>query len=152
MHNLLCYPVIVNEVLHICRIFFQSIEPSLIKSADVNILIPNQEWVSDETYNFLPWIDLVICKTRYAENIFSPLVKEVSYTSFTSDDIKDKTVLPNYNSFFHLAGGSLQKGTVKLIDVWSNNTDWPTLNVIQNPKNQLNILKSLIKEPILQCL
>ncbi len=121
------------------NIFLENIEPPFLTKAHFNILIPNQEWSNDGTFNYLPWIDLVVCKTFHAQTIFNSLARDVIYTSFTSDDKNNPELTQDYDLLFHLAGGSLQKGTTKLIDVWSKHPSWPTLKIIQHPKNQMQV-------------
>ena len=121
------------------NIFLENIEPQFLAKASFNILIPNQEWTNDGSFNYLPWIDLALCKTEHSQKIFQPLCKDVIYTSFTSEDKKNDELTQDYNLLFHLAGGSLQKGTAKLVDAWSKRPDWPLLKIIQHPKNQMKI-------------
>jgi hypothetical protein len=121
------------------NIFLEQIEPFCLPLAKGQILVPNQEWLRDRSTPYLDEMDAVLCKTRHAEEIFREAGFRTSFISFTSADRYDAGCPRNYNAFFHLAGSSDQKGTAPLIDLWQAHPEWPTLTVVQHPKNRLDV-------------
>lgn len=117
------------------NIFVEQIMPGWLSLARENFFIPNQEWCRPETVALLKNIDFVLCKTRYAEGIFQGLGHNAAYIGFTSEDRLRENVKKNYNKFLHVAGRSLQKGTVTLSQVWARHPEWPVLTIItKNPQ------------------
>lgn len=117
------------------NIFCEQIFDKWLKTSNVNIFIPNQEWCRPATLELLPRMDYVLCKTRHAEDIFSSMGLNTIYIGFTSDDHYDESIKKDYRRYLHVAGKSLQKGTVPLARVWSKHPEWPTLTIVtHNPK------------------
>lgn len=117
------------------NLFEEILVPQWFPHARVNCLIPNPEWFRSHWRPFLPGIDWVLCKTRHAQTIFGGLGCRTEFVSFSSMDRFEKGYSKDYNSFFHLAGRSLQKGTNVLIDLWARHPEWPRLTIIQSPAN-----------------
>jgi len=117
------------------NLFIEFAVPDLFACARVNCFLGNQEWLRDTTRPYLQGFDHVLCKTRLGEEAFRDLGCKTVYVGFTSLDRRDPAARPDYGACFHLAGGSPQKGTRPLIDVWSRHPEWPLLTVVQNPKN-----------------
>lgn len=129
------------------NIFMEKINPLWLPAAKVNSLIPNQEsffiasgekeveQLFEKRKALLDHIDLVLCKTHYAEKIFKGLGKRCLYVSFTSPDHglnrEDKK-----KQFLHLAGESLFKGTTEVIHCWEQRKDLPPMFMGINPKRQ----------------
>lgn len=95
-----------------------------------NILIPNQEWLRSRTEKAITPDTLIWCKTHYAVRQLQHLNDNVSYLGFTSRDMNDPEIEPDFNKFIHIAGKSEQKGTIPLLRVWSKHLEWPMLSVI----------------------
>jgi glycosyltransferase involved in cell wall biosynthesis len=135
---LLRYRLPVMNSIFPCRkiydinLFFQHIVPELLPQARVNCLIPNQEWFYNRHRPFLKAFDLVLCKTRHAEVIFSGLGCRTEFISFTNLDHFDSDCSKKPNSFFHLAGQSPLKGTSTVINLWLKHPEWPLLTVVQH--------------------
>lgn len=128
------------------NLFLEEIYPEWLPHARKNVLIPNQEWCRPETFRLLNRIDRVLCKTRYAQGIFSDLGSEVDYIGFTSFDRYDPTVKKNYAECLHLAGRSLQKGTGTLAKVWMAHPQWPVLTIVsRHPEIKMGIDASNIQ-------
>ncbi len=113
------------------NIFLEKIRPELLHLAKLNILIPNHEMFSRNSVSWLQKIDLVLCKTKYAETIFSQLHPRTEYISFTSLDRYNSQIQTDYTQFFHLAGKSVpRRGTYQILELWKANTHWPHLTVV----------------------
>lgn len=117
------------------NLFLEDLGPEFYRYARVNAFIPNPEWFRRYQHYFLPGIDVVLCKTRHAVDLFSALGKDARLIGFTSGDRLEKAAKPkDHSGFLHIAGCSWQKGTGALLDVWARYPDWPTLTIVQNDK------------------
>jgi hypothetical protein len=114
-------------------IFIEQLQPFFMSTASKNIIFPNQEWFFADRIPYLRAFDKVFCKTKYAENFFMEFTDQVVFSGFTGPDKYDPTTSKNYKGFFHVAGQSAYKGTKRMIEVWEEHPDWPTLTVIQHP-------------------
>lgn len=122
----------------VANVFLERIVPAWLESARANLFVPNQEWFDEADLPYLGKLDLVLCKTRYAQEIFDRLACPTAFTSFTSFDRRLPDVPPQ-EGFFHLAGRSLQKGTVALVDLWHAHPEWPRLTIVQHPETRLPV-------------
>lgn len=118
----------------IINIFLENIEPYYINNKDINCFIPNLEWLNGSDIKLLSKIDCVLCKTHFTQNVICSFPTDTYYTSFTSEDRLNIKESDKFETFFHLAGSSAQKGTDVLVDLWLQHPEWPTLTVVQNPK------------------
>lgn len=117
------------------NVFLEDITPGFFKYARVNTFIPNPEWFRKSQQRYLAGIDMVLCKTRSAQEIFRKLGSDTRFISFTSEDRLDTTIDRAMQiGFLHVAGRSWQKGTKPLIDLWLRHPEWPLLTVVQNAK------------------
>ncbi len=112
------------------NLFIEEICPAWLSHGNLNVLLPNQEWCRTETYSLLDRLDFVLCKTRYAEQIFNKLGCKTIYVGFTSDDRYDSSITKDFGQCLHVAGRSLQKGTGTLAKVWAAHPEWPTLSIV----------------------
>ena len=117
------------------NIFLERVYPRWFGSASANILIPNQEHFPHRLIGSLKHIDHILCKSRHASEIFETHHQSVHFTSFTSTDLLDEDVTPDYQKFLHLAGRSTQKGTATLLELWKKKPSWPTLTIVQCKEN-----------------
>lgn len=117
------------------NIFLERVFPSWFGSAKTNFLIPNQERFPERHLGRLKNIQLVLCKTRHAEEIFSGKGCDTAFISFTSKDVHVNDEIPNYQKFFHLAGKSTLKGTETLLSIWEKHPEWPELTIVQHKDN-----------------
>jgi len=117
------------------NLFLEDISPGFFKYAGVNAFIPNPEWFKKYQQRYLAGIDVVLCKTRNAQDTFRALGSHTQFVSFTSADRFDPTLgSTRHNGFLHVAGRSWQKGTRPLLDVWLQHPEWPLLTVVQSAK------------------
>lgn len=114
------------------NILLETVHPAWLPLARVNCLFPNQEWFHREHVAHLRHIDLVLCKTRHAQQIFTGLGGRTEFVSFTSVDRRAAGDGGAHDGLFHLAGRSHMKGTDTLLDVWLRHPEWPRLTVVQN--------------------
>ncbi len=117
------------------NVFLEDISPGFFKYARVNTFIPNPEWFKKYQQPYLRGIDVVLCKTRSAQETFTLLGSHTRFVSFTSEDRLDSTHQgPKQIGFLHVAGRSWQKGTQPLLDAWLRHPEWPLLTVVQSAK------------------
>jgi glycosyltransferase involved in cell wall biosynthesis len=116
------------------NVFFQILIPAKFPWAPLNWFIPNPEWYQQDI-KLLEKIDLILCRTRETERIFRNLGKQVYYLGFTSHDCYQETIQKNYSHLFHLAGGSLLKGTSAIQNIWHSHPHFPLLTVVKYPSD-----------------
>jgi len=93
------------------NIFLERTHSRWFGLAKTNVLIPNQEHFPHRLLGDLEGVNHVLCKTRHSESIFKEHHPSTHFISFTSNDMEDASIKTDYQSFFHLAGKSVQKGT-----------------------------------------
>lgn len=116
------------------QIALEHVYPRSFRLARRNLLVPNPEWFRSDYHDSLPAIDVMLCKTRHAHEIFSRLGCDARFIGFTSEDRCDPAV-PRRREFLHLAGRSPVKGTEVVLDAWRRHPEWPRLVVVQSPRH-----------------
>ncbi len=124
------------------NIFLEELVPSQFSLARRNVWIPNQEWMPVRWKPYLPSLDGIWVKSRYAEQLFKAYSPLVTYVGFSSFDRYDASVVKEPQTFLHLAGQSLQKGTPALLEAWRRHPEWPKLVLIQSP-NRAQVVQIL---------
>ena len=119
--------------------FLEKIFPEFLLFSDTHILIPNQEWLRPDTVKAITPHSLIWCKTKYALRQLQHLNNNVSYLGFTSRDLNDSSIDPDFDKYLHIAGQSGQKGTVSLMKTWAKHPEWPVLTVISRNKDHKSI-------------
>ena len=99
-----------------------------------NVLIPNQEWFRDWCRPHLPRMDEVWAKTRAGEKAFTDLGCNVSFLGWAGVDRRVQPAASKTLMGLHVAGASPSKGTEAVLDVWSENPDWPRLRVLRRTR------------------
>lgn len=102
--------------------------------AEINVLVPNPEYLLQSDIDLLQRTDCVFVKTRHAEEILSRLGSRTEYIGFTSEDRSDARA-PRARAFLHVAGKSGNKGTQAVLDAWGQHPHWPQLTVVQRSKH-----------------
>jgi len=117
------------------NIFLERVFPRWFGTAKSNLIIPNQERFPHRHLKHLKHIDHVLCKSQHAEEIFTKLGHSTRFIGFTSSDLLDERIQPDYQSFFHLAGRSTLKGTEPILQLWEKHPEWPELTIVQCKEN-----------------
>ena len=113
------------------NLFLQWANPTWMRLARKNILIPNPEWFKDKWLKAIPTFDAVFCKTHVATDIFRKINPHSIFTSFTSRDCYLPEIMKKKSQWLHLAGKSKLKGSDTIIQTWLANPDFPHLTIIQ---------------------
>lgn len=137
------------------NIFFEHLVLEAFRYATLNWFIPNPEWCGEviESFNHL---DLILCRTREVERIFRDLDKPTYFLGFTSFDCYVPHISKDYTHFFHLVGGSFQKGTDTVLSIWKRRKDFPLLSILKNsapPKrlrSNIEWISNRLDEPTLR--
>jgi len=114
------------------NIMFEHLWPAHFRLARQTIALPNTAWFDKRDLLHLHRVARVWCKTNDAVDVFRGLGKATSLVGFDSEDRFDDAI-PRERTFFHLAGGSVTRGTDRLLAVWRRHPEWPTLTVLQHP-------------------
>lgn len=120
------------------NIFCQTLNPDCFLYATYNWFIPNPEWYTQDMH-LLNDIDLILCRTREVERIFTALGKKTYFMGFTSLDCYDPYYTKNYEFCLHLPGTSWQKGTEPLLNAWKKHSEFPHLSIIRFPENERSV-------------
>lgn len=113
------------------NLFLEAVGDAWFPLARRNVLVPNQEWLFTAWLPSLPKIDLVLCKTHYAQRVFADLGCRSEFMGFTSVDRRlNPSHRPDYRKCLHVAGKSMQKGTRTLLEVWRRHPEWPVIDVV----------------------
>lgn len=121
------------------NIFLEIVNPLLLHSAKVNILIPNHEWFYNHWEPYLDLFDFIWCKTEYACQLFRELLEphnktttihQIGWTSLDRGSLTSTNKVVSPRKALHLAGGSQYKSTQQVINSW--NPDWIPLTVVLN--------------------
>jgi len=113
------------------NIFFEHPLENKFSWATLNWLIPNPEWYTQDV-KLLDEMDLILCRTKEVQRVFSERHCPTYYLGFTSPDCYESSIQKDFSLFFHLAGGSNQKGTSAILEVWSSHRQYPHLTVIKH--------------------
>jgi len=110
------------------NIMFEHLWPDYFALAPCNIALPNPEWFDEKDRLHLDRIERAWVKTHHAEPLLNQLGCSTTWIGFASEDCRDAAIV-RQKAFFHLAGGSRTKGTARLVSLWREHPEWPTLTV-----------------------
>lgn len=111
------------------NIFVEVAKEALFQFARRNYFIPNPEWCIASP-QLISKFDLILCRTREVERIFTPLNPKTYFLGFTSVDKFRKGFTKDHQKFLHVGGGSAQKGSKIIFDLWSHRPDLPSLTLV----------------------
>ncbi|KAF3363126.1 putative glycosyltransferase [Chlamydiales bacterium STE3] len=133
-HNVVCKKLSDtsnNPIPADINIFLEMVLTHWTPYAKYNWFIPNPEWFYQDVA-VLDHIDLILCRTREIEKIFMTLNRMVYYMGFTSEDCFQPKIQKNFSLYLHVCGGSRQKGTSSIIELWLRNPSMPDLVLIKH--------------------
>lgn len=122
-----------RATLYDANIALEHVRPAWFGLARLNLLVPNPEWLSPRSQRYLPRFDAILCKTRYATDLFTARGCRALHIGFHSTDCLEPDV-PRHPVFLHMAGASQMKGTQRLLALWQRHPEWPKLLVLQSPR------------------
>lgn len=99
------------------NIFLETVVSTLFPLGKKNWVIPNPEWWFPHYTDLLPQIDLVLCKTKDALNLFRGLTHKVRFLGFCSRDMYRFGVEKEVR-FLHVAGNSIVKNTEAILEAF----------------------------------
>lgn len=115
--------------IHIERVY-----PSWYSAADTHYLLPNQERFPRRHLGRLRHVDLVLCKSRHAADVFSREGARTFHLGFTSEDRFSAGTPKDFGAFVHVAGASTLKGTEAVLAAWQAHPEWPELTLVMNAR------------------
>ncbi|MBC7004728.1 glycosyltransferase [Photobacterium sp. BZF1] len=126
-------------------VHLEDLQYRLLWFTNDHYLIPNQEWFRSKSELFLNKDKRIklLCKTHHALEMFKDYKERSNYIGFISPDRYESKISKDYNKFLHVVGKSDKKGTDRLINVWSNNPEWPTLTIISKIKEHSHKCREL---------
>jgi len=110
------------------NIFLETFYPRFYPLARRQLFIPNQEWFFERDLVHLKQAEMVICKTRHAEEIFSRLGCRTAYASFTSRDRRRRRTEPMRPEFLCLTGERISIRN-RVLALWARHPEWPRLTI-----------------------
>lgn len=125
-----------HATLYDINISLEHVRASWFGLARLNLLVPNPEWLSPRSQRYLGRFDAILCKTRYAVDLFKARGCRALYIGFRSTDCLEPAIRRE-PSFLHLAGASRMKGTQRLLALWQRHPEWPQLLVLQSPRTAI---------------
>lgn len=116
------------------NLMLEHVRAEYLPWAEINVLVPNPEYLLRSDISLLARMDCVFAKTRHAEEILARLGCRTEYIGFTSNDRLDSQVARTH-AFIHVAGKSGNKGTQAVLDAWRQNPHWPQLTLVQRSRH-----------------
>jgi glycosyltransferase involved in cell wall biosynthesis len=115
--------------IHVERVY-----PAWYSAADIHYLLPNQERFPRRQLGRLRKVDLVLCKSRHAVDVFSREGARTFHLGFTSEDRSSPATPKDLSAFVHIAGASTLKGTEAVLAAWQAHPEWPELTLVMNAR------------------
>lgn len=118
------------------QIHFEQIHREQLRHGRYNFILPNPEFTDPDVFRKLSRQPVVLCKTRHAQQLFSPLLGSTLYIGFTSRDRMRPGIEKDYRQFLHVGGLSDFKGTVRLAELWASQPSWPRLTIVRASRDR----------------
>ncbi|MEQ1869551.1 MAG: glycosyltransferase [Vicinamibacterales bacterium] len=112
------------------NIFLEGLDERYLGLARTNFFFPNQEWLTREDRGRMGALDLVLFKTRHAEERLADAARKSALVGFTSEDKRRTGVTKDWNTALHVAGWNPYKGTEAILAAWRSHPEWPTATVV----------------------
>ena len=122
-------------------IHLQDFNPSLLYQNKKNILIANEEWTGSRKIFEIHKFDKIITKSTLGTELLKPHNSNVVNCGFISKD-KYNSTIKKQNTFLHVAGKSIQKGTELVLDSFTHNCRDYNLTVLESNCKHQRIYKS----------
>jgi len=113
------------------NLHLEDIAPPYIPLARRNVLIPNQEYFREFSRPHLSKMDVVLTKSRHAEQVFTHHGCDARFVGWRSMDRRTSRTLHSDATALHVAGRSQLKGTDAVLDAWVRHPEWPTIVVVR---------------------
>ena len=114
------------------NLFLQWANPTWMRLARKNILIPNPEWFKNKWLHAIPAFDAIFCKTLAATDIFRKKKRPSVFSQASPAGTIIFLKFPRKKtSGFTWQAKSRLKGTDTIIQTWLANPDFPHLTIIQ---------------------
>ncbi len=111
------------------NIFVHKVLKKQIGTAQINWFMPNPECFTQKAGS-LVGINLILCRTHLAEEIFQKMEQPTYYLGFTSQDLHSDTIEKDYSQYLHVAGRSPYKGTNEVIQTWNKDPTLTNLTIV----------------------
>ena len=114
-------------IIHVQQIYKL---PKLNNKDAVQILVPNPEWITQQTIDRIGQIKYIWHKTKMSFNFLGKIFANHTnhqYIGFTSPDTAKR--VSSYENFGHFKGKSVVRNSKMILDVWQRRPDFPELRL-----------------------
>jgi hypothetical protein len=112
------------------NVFIESVDVDYLPLARQNWFFPHQEWLTPADQAALNLVDLVLFKTRHAQQTLAGQARRSVFVGFTSADRYAAGYPREWHRAVHVAGWNPMKGTGRLLELWAGHPEWPQLTVV----------------------
>lgn len=121
------FDFVPNIIIHIQQIYKL---PKLNNKEAVQILVPNPEWITQQTIERIGQIKQIWHKTKMSFHFLGKIFANHTnhrYIGFTSPDTEKRVT--SYGNFGHFKGKSVVRNSRMILDVWQRRPDFPELKL-----------------------
>ena len=117
----LAHSIVAPNFRHVdVVVFLEIIDPRWFTYAPEFWAVPNSEWWRADWNQYVPKLSKILCKTQDCFDIWNKIAPgRCAFIGFESKDFY-KPEIVRTKSFFHLAGGSCNKGTAHVLQAWKD--------------------------------